>query len=66
MTTQATTGDTDKKAIDQQFSDLLDHYKGERGALVPLLQGAQAIFGYLPEEVMRRWPRPLGNHSAKP
>jgi NADH-quinone oxidoreductase subunit E len=54
MTMQATTGDSGQQTLEQQFTDLLDHYRGERGALVPLLQGAQAIFGYLPEEVMRR------------
>ncbi len=40
--------------LEEQFQDLLDHYKGQPGALVPLLQGAQAIFGYLPEDVMAR------------
>jgi NADH-quinone oxidoreductase subunit E len=54
MTTQATTGDAGQQDVEQRFTELLDHYRGERGALVPLLQGAQAIFGYLPEEVMGR------------
>jgi NADH-quinone oxidoreductase subunit E len=54
MTTKATAGDTNEQALEEQFVELLDHYRGERGALVPLLQGAQAIFGYLPEPVMRR------------
>ena len=40
--------------LEERFLELLDHYKGEKGALVPLLQGAQAIFGYLPPEVMAR------------
>jgi NADH-quinone oxidoreductase subunit E len=54
MTTNAAPGDDDRQVLEQQFVDLLDHYRNERGALVPLLQGAQAIFGYLPEDVMRR------------
>jgi len=54
MTTNATSGETGQQSQEQEFVDLLDHYRGERGALVPLLQGAQAIFGYLPEDVMRR------------
>jgi NADH-quinone oxidoreductase subunit E len=54
MTIKATTGDPGQQVQERRFIDLLDHYRGERGALVPLLQGAQAIFGYLPEEVMRR------------
>jgi NADH-quinone oxidoreductase subunit E len=40
--------------LEERFVELLDHYRGERGALVPLLQGAQAVFGYLPPEVMAR------------
>ena len=40
--------------LEERFVELLDHYRGDRGALVPLLQGAQAIFGYLPPEVMGR------------
>ncbi len=43
-----------EQALEEQFSELLDHYRGERGALVPLLQGAQAIFGWLPADVMAR------------
>ena len=43
-----------EQALEEQFSELLEHYRGERGALVPLLQGAQAIFGWLPEDVMAR------------
>jgi NADH:ubiquinone oxidoreductase subunit E len=40
--------------LEEQFEELLDHYRGQPGALVPLLQGAQEIFGYLPEDVMAR------------
>jgi NADH-quinone oxidoreductase subunit E len=40
--------------LEERFVELLDHYRGEKGALVPLLQGAQAIFGYLPPEIMAR------------
>jgi NADH-quinone oxidoreductase subunit E len=46
--------------LEEEFQDLLDHYKGQRGALVPLLQGAQAIFGYLPENVMARVAKAAG------
>lgn len=54
MTNMATAGATTEAELEEQFLDLLGHYKGERGALVPLLQRAQAIFGYLPREVMAR------------
>lgn len=40
--------------LERRFEELLESYRGERGALVPLLQGAQTIFGYLPPEVMQR------------
>jgi NADH-quinone oxidoreductase subunit E len=54
MTTNATVDGTSEQQLEQEFVELLEHYRGEKGALVPLLQGAQAIFGYLPENVMRR------------
>jgi len=44
----------DEHELEERFQELLDKYKGEPGALIPLLQGAQAIFGYLPQEVMAR------------
>jgi NADH-quinone oxidoreductase subunit E len=33
------------------LNPLIEKYKGKRGNLIPLLQGAQSIFGYLPREV---------------
>jgi len=36
------------------LQDLFARYRGVRGALIPLLQEAQNIYGYLPAEVMRR------------
>lgn len=48
-----------------QFEELLDHYRGEKGALVPLLQGAQSIFGYLPPEVMARVADAAGEPLSK-
>jgi NADH-quinone oxidoreductase subunit E len=36
------------------FKSLLARYKGKRGALIPLLQKTQGLFGYLPEEALRR------------
>jgi len=35
------------------------------GALIPLLQGAQELFGYLPEEAMARIARALGLSPAE-
>jgi NADH-quinone oxidoreductase subunit E len=65
MTTDTRAVDADGQALEEQFVELLEHYKGQRGALVPLLQGAQAIFGYLPEEVMRRVAEGSGEPLSK-
>jgi len=65
MTTNATAGETEEQELEEQFVELLEHYRGERGALVPLLQGAQAIFGYLPEDVMRRVAEATGEPLSK-
>lgn len=35
-----------------QLEELFAEYKGKKGALIPVLQKAQNLFGYLPEEVM--------------
>ena len=45
-----------------RLAELLEEYKGQRGALIPVLQQAQDIFGYLPEPVRkncRAFPVPL-------
>ncbi len=38
----------------EQLDDVLCQYREVPGALIPVLQIAQAIFGYLPEEALRR------------
>ena len=65
MTIDTTPGSADGQGLEEQLVELLEHYRGERGALVPLLQGAQAIFGYLPEEVMRRVAEAAGEPLSK-
>jgi NADH:ubiquinone oxidoreductase subunit E len=37
-----------------QLDDVLQEYIGTAGALIPVLQMAQAIFGYLPETALRK------------
>jgi NADH:ubiquinone oxidoreductase subunit E len=37
-----------------QLDDILKDYVNEPGALIPVLQMAQAIFGYLPENALRK------------
>ncbi|MDX9847580.1 MAG: NADH-quinone oxidoreductase subunit NuoE [Tenuifilaceae bacterium] len=42
-------------SVDLSLLDsLIEKYKGKKGSLIPLLQGAQSIYGYIPEEVFRK------------
>ena len=50
MTTVAFNGTAEQLA---QLDELIAKHKGEKGALMPVLQGAQGIYGYLPIEVQR-------------
>lgn len=36
------------------LDEILQAHRGQRGAVIPVLQKAQKIFGYLPGEVLRR------------
>ncbi len=35
-----------------KIKPILEKYRGQDGALIPLLQEAQAVYGYLPEEAL--------------
>lgn len=37
-----------------KLEEILMRYQGQKGALIPVLQGAQAVFGYLPGDVLER------------
>ena len=57
MTTLPFKGTTEQKiALDRLIAD----YKGQAGALMPVLQKAQDIYGYLPEEVQKAVAQGLG------
>jgi NADH-quinone oxidoreductase subunit E len=44
----------DNGAIDLSLMDpVFERYRGQQGALIPVLQKAQGIYGYLPPEVMQ-------------
>lgn len=50
-------------ADDPRYADLaaiIERYRGQQGALIPVLHEAQELFGYLPEEVQRRVADGLG------
>ena len=36
-----------------QLEEILQAYRGQKGAVIPVLQKAQKIYGYLPEEVLQ-------------
>jgi NADH-quinone oxidoreductase subunit E len=39
------------------IDDLINRYKGKKGNVIPLLQGAQSIYGYLPVQVFEKLAR---------
>ena len=55
-----------KKKIDFAPLDaVLNKYSGEEGVLIPILQKAQGIYGYLPSEVIERIADVTGIKPAK-
>ncbi len=53
------TGEHVDSSQDVQLAELLDHYRGYQGGLIPVLQGAQDIYGYLPAEVLEKIAKEL-------
>ena len=43
----------DEKPDLTQLEAILNDYRGQKGAIIPVLQRAQKIYGYLPPEVLR-------------
>jgi NADH-quinone oxidoreductase subunit E len=47
------------------LDEILDQYRGKKGVIIPVLQQTQAVFGYLPREVLeaisRRMRIPLSD-----
>lgn len=43
---------SDKAGEWEALAELLAKYRGTKGSVIPVLQQAQAIFGYLPQEVL--------------
>ncbi|MDT8308068.1 MAG: NADH-quinone oxidoreductase subunit NuoE [Bacteroidales bacterium] len=49
------------EAVDlSQLDGLIEKYRGKSGNLIPLLQGAQAIYGYLPLPVFKKLSEATG------
>ena len=51
--------------MDQAFRALLDRWKGVKGGVIPLLQQAQDLLGYLPEEAMSDIAAATGRSPAE-
>ena len=47
------------------LENTFQQYQGQRGALIPILQAAQDIYGYLPREVLELIARQLGVSLGK-
>lgn len=45
---------TDEERLLAQLDEVLEEYRGKPGALIPVLQIAQGLFGYLPEAALKR------------
>ncbi|MBN2307754.1 MAG: NAD(P)H-dependent oxidoreductase subunit E [Candidatus Hydrogenedentes bacterium] len=50
----ATTDKTSEEELLRRLDEVIAEYREKPGALIPVLQMAQAIFGYLPEEALKR------------
>ena len=46
--------EVDEEVLLERLDQILDDYRGKEGGLIPVLQMAQALFGYLPEVALRR------------
>lgn len=47
------------------MDDIFEKYQGQRGALIPMLQKAQALYGYLPLQVLKLIAQRLGISIGK-
>lgn len=58
-------GATSEQDLMTRLDEVLARYQGVPGALIPVLQLAQGIFGYLPETVLRRIATALGKSLSE-
>ncbi len=61
LKTTSSASTVDLTAMDAVF----EQYQGQKGALIPVLQQAQSIYGYLPREVQQRIAERLGISPGK-
>ena len=52
---------TDEEALDlSPLDEVIEQYRSDPGAVIPVLQKAQHIYGYLPQQVLHHISRGLG------
>jgi NADH:ubiquinone oxidoreductase subunit E len=49
----------DEDQLYEQLNDIIEMHRGNEGALIPVLQSAQNLFGYLPEAALKLISRKL-------
>jgi NADH-quinone oxidoreductase subunit E len=60
-TTEASVVTAPEEVIDLKLLDpILDEFKTQKGAVIPILQRAQEVYGYLPQPVMAHLSRKTG------
>lgn len=47
-------GEVDEKQLLARLDEIIEEYRDTPGALIPVLQIAQGIFGYLPDSVLKK------------
>jgi len=57
--------DTTEEQLLERFQEVLRGYVGQPGALIPLLQVAQRMFGYLPESALKKISVALGKSYSE-
>lgn len=57
--------ENERKSDLSLLDDVMDHYRGVKGSLITVLQQAQEIYGYLPQDVLRYIAEQLGLKPAK-
>lgn len=50
---------------EKELEALFEEWRGAKGSLIPVLQGAQEIYGYLPKEILQRIARQLKLPSSR-
>ena len=59
------TEEVSEEELFRRLDEIIEEYRGKPGALIPVLQIAQTIFGYLPEQALKRISLGLGKSYSE-